>query len=441
VSTNFKIFGFLLISLCFHTLKISAVEAAEQIKIVQAPIKSNDASALITEAIDTLTEGSTLVLRGDFRTSTIPVVNKKGINIKIEGTLESIYNQVRSLKKDSYPSRNPLFQLVNDQNIQITGGVIRNKYHEGIVILNSKEITISTAILGNSLGDQYDGIYINKCDDCSVQNSRIERTSKIASSGYGEGSGIAIFTSDRVEVKNSKLIANGANGIYLGSGKNTLIQMNEVSHNGMSGIQVNFNIPNKQTQYFTISDNLIMDNRADGIDCNNTTLPYSVYGVIDRNKLKHNGWLMDEATADGTGVGTFINISNISIMDNTSEDSARFGAFFSGVTNFSLVNNTIKKNPNSLGAGLYIQNSKYGTIKGNQVLWALGLETVKIYGVVTDILLENNFFLGELIVPVNSGSLDSDTKYENIQFKNNEFQSKDKVSSPGATFTNNALYH
>jgi parallel beta-helix repeat protein len=419
-------------------LSVSAVAAADRVKIVRAPTRSSDASNLITEAINTLTEGSTLVLQGNFKTNTIQVVNKKGINIKIEGTLESTHNQVQSLKKDSYPSKHPLLQLVNVQNTQITGGVIKNKYHEGIVIFNSEKVTISTNVLGDGLGDQYDGIYLNKCNDCSVRNSRIERASKVVNSGYSEGSGIAIFASDKVEIKNNKLVANGSNGIYLGSGKRTLIQMNEVVQNGMSGIQVNFNVPEKQTQYFTISDNIIIDNRADGIDCNNTIFPYSVHGIIAGNRLQHNGWLKDEPTFDGTGVGTFININDIVIKDNISEDSAQFGAFFRGVTNFSLVNNIIKKNPNSSGAGLYVENSKHGTIKGNQIFWALGLETVKIYGIVNDILLENNFFLGELAI---AATPNSDVKYENIRFKDNEFKSKGKISSPWATFTNNVVFH
>lgn len=396
--------------------------------------KPIDDSEKIIRAIRNLLPGTTLILKGDFIAGNIEIANKSDISIIVDGNLTSKYEKLKSLKRDIYPSNYPLFNIINANNLHFSGKYLKSKFYEAFLVRNSSNVSFRVEVDGGGFETDYDGIYLNNCVHCVVDKSVIHNISHLSSNNRHEGHGIAVYASKETKITNNFIEHNGGNGVYIGSANSTLISSNNINNNGLSGIQINFNINNSPTKYFTIEKNFINDNLADGVDCNNTTSPYHVYGKVIGNHFNRNGWLSNKPTKDGSGVGTYINIKDIEVVENISEDSAQTGAYFSGSSNFLLARNTISKSPLSLGNGIYIENSQQGLIIDNSITWGLGMETFKIFGFTKDIRVESNTIYGELVIVASSNQSLSHT---NLYFLNNKYTSNMPFSSPYATFSNN----
>ncbi|WP_213807730.1 right-handed parallel beta-helix repeat-containing protein [Granulicella sp. dw_53] len=333
-----------------------------------------DDSVGMQAAIDHMVDGDILIVRGSSRISTVVLGNRTGITIQIEGIVSSIFTSSPSTGGFSFsPSKNPLFSISGGSNITITStpnAYLRNGYGEAIAASGVTNLQLSANISGAGVGS-WDGIYLNGNSGVTIANCYIRKSSAISYTpradlgDSGGGQGIKLFANTHLLISNVNISEVRGNGIYLGSGydpavndgstshyQNTIIRGNKITNNGYSGIEVSFNNPASPTKDFQIVGNSLWNNFADGIDLNNTISPYSVWGLVQNNRLYHNGFINGVGTPqDGSGVATVISDDNVILQNNLAIDMNATGIYVSNASDVSVINNLVIKNPSTLANG------------------------------------------------------------------------------------------
>lgn len=190
---------------------------------------------------------------------------------------------------------------------------------------------------------------------------------------------------------------NAGNGIYIASNcKDYVVTNFDITENAMSGIQLAWSGFGVMPIRGVISNGTITGNRADSIDVNNTSgtkarLDLIISGVINAN----NGYNSDgTVTADGSGLGTFINVSHFIVDDCSSTSPARSGVGISNCSNFR-INGIIKKDQpsNNEGHGAYIENSADGEINVDCITDSANanMYSIRTYGALENIHLSGKY--------------------------------------------------
>jgi len=306
--------------------------------------KANDTKA-IQKAINVCPQNGTVWIEKNMLCNVNTLKMKSGINLKADGKLKQITAAgSQTFGKPLQNSSSPLILLdkVNNISIQING----QSTYEGIFLINSDHITIANSILNgshSSLG--FAGIMMYTCSDIKIENSEIlnygkERTSVDIAQ---PGSGIRALQVNNLIVLNNKIHNNGDNGLFTITSKNVIVDHNTIYSNGLSGIQIAFDASFKEYNY-QITGNNIHNNMADGIDINNFQFKTrDIKILIKNNLLKSNGFVNGKSTADGSGIATLINLSNVIVSNNRSSLSNRSALYVKGCGVITASNNVSDK--------------------------------------------------------------------------------------------------
>ncbi len=279
----------------------------------------SDHTEAIQKVIDSANEGETVYIpEGIFLVRTLQL--RTGVNIHSDGLLkqhDSSKTGDFSLEKQNSP--NPLIKGQGVNNVRLT--LNSQSFNEAIFLNRSQKITIENSHLK---GDStkllaYPGISIFKCSEIAIISSKVSGFGmpRKETHKYQPGTGIRIMTSNTISVRDSEIYKNGENGIFIHGSRKIEAVNNVIHHNGMSAIQVAFGNTGKEADYI-FSGNIMDQNAADAIDINNRSLQKAkdIDCLIYNNISCYNGFVNDESTPDGSGIGTLINISNVILYKN-----------------------------------------------------------------------------------------------------------------------------
>jgi hypothetical protein len=184
---------------------------------------------------------------------------------------------------------------------------------------------------------------------------------------------------------------------------------------------------------FIHTNNISRYNRADTADFNNTSasVPTALFAVIANNTSIYNGWTDEDPTthtptADGSGIGTFINVSEFTVANNQSFECSRSGLFFDSCSKFTATGNTIQKtNTGTTGAAVYLEDCSEYTVGDNQVDYPTG-EALKLFN--TNLLgrIVGNRLNGTISFPTPGGGV----AYNQMLFEGNAVQTSAAIQVP-----------
>ncbi len=306
----------------FSYSQTDALTAAKLIDITEHGAVGDgetDNTAIIQEVINKAIVGDTILIPdGNFRVRTLFL--KTGVSMRSTGILtqhSSTKTGNFSLEKQNSP--NPL--LKGEGVTDLTISIKAETKNEAIYLIRAKNILIHKAELK---GDStkllsYPGISLFKCSGVTITSSKISHYGmpRKETHSYQPGTGIRVFSSNTISIRDSEIFRNGENGIFVHGSRKVEALNNTIHHNGMSAIQVAFGSSGKEGDYI-FSKNLFDENASDGIDINNRSPEKAkdIACIITENISCGNGFVDGKSTPDGSGIATLINVSNVIMYKN-----------------------------------------------------------------------------------------------------------------------------
>jgi len=162
--------------------------------------------------------------------------------------------------------------------------IIKAKSTKDVLIVQASNVTIR-GIKATGSGSSYSGIYLYKCSNCVIENS------KVMNNGYG----IRLGSSSKCTISKNTAINNGVYGIYLGSSSKNTVSGNTAT-NDSRGIHVGSSDDNK------LSGNTVTSNSAYGM---------YVCGLSDRNSI-YNNYFNNTNMTIKNGTGNAYNTTKVS---------------------------------------------------------------------------------------------------------------------------------
>lgn len=287
---------------------------------------TTDDTAAIQEAISMATEGDTVYIPpGSYLVRSLGL--KSGINIKGEGMLiQRLEGEKEEVTNEKQNSSRPLFRGHNISNVFLS--ISAQTVNEAAYFSGSSNIVIDQSTL---LGDpsnalSFSGILFYDCQDVAIKNSTISYygAPRELPDIYQRGTAIRVLSSQGFRIINNEITRNGENGVFLHDTPDVEIIDNVISKNGMSAIQVAFGTTGREKNYY-FTNNIMEENAADAIDINNRSdrPHWDINCHIEDNISRNNGYVKGQSTPDGSGIGTLINISGVTMLNNIAEGNNR----------------------------------------------------------------------------------------------------------------------
>src|SRR5690606_27330738 len=285
-----------------------------------------DDTDAIQEAISQASTGDTVdIPAGAYLVRALGL--KSGVSIKGDGMLiQRIEGEKEEVTNDKQNSSAPLFRGHGLQNVYLA--VKAQTVYEAAYFSASKNIIIenSTLIGDPSNPRSFSGLLFYDCEDVRIQNSTLRYfgAPRELPHVYQRGTAIRILSSSIIKIKECEITDNGENGIFLHDTPDVEVTKNLINKNGMSAIQVAFGSTGREKNYL-ISQNRMEENAADAIDINNrSNRPYwDINCHIEGNISRNNGYVKGLSTPDGSGIATLINLSGVTMRNNTAEGNNR----------------------------------------------------------------------------------------------------------------------
>ena len=233
----------------------------------------------------------------------------------------------------------------------VEDNVITNNVGSGVHIglAEGKSATVRNNRIDNNAGSSSDGIYVNIGGSgglMTIENNPVTNSGHygIYLTGVRTGSTIANFTvqgsgSDGLRadysdmnIENVTIINNGIKGIYFVHGKSFTIRNCTIDGNG-EGIIYYDNAAGDAI----VEDNIITNNVGSGVHIG---LIEGKSATIKNNKIDNN--------AGSSSDGIYVNIAGsggvTTVKNNLVGNSGRYGIYLTGVTNSTVIENTISIN-------------------------------------------------------------------------------------------------
>lgn len=287
---------------------------------------TTDDTEAIQEAIRIATAGDTVFIpAGAYLVKSLGL--KSGINIKGEGMLvQRIEGEKEGVTNEKQNSSQPLFRghQISDVYLSIKAQTV----YEAAYFSASTNITVDqSTLLGDSTNPlSFSALLFFDCENVEISNTSISYygAPRELPDSYQRGTAIRVLSSEGIRVNNNEITRNGENGVFLHDTPNVEITNNVISKNGMSAIQVAFGTTGREKNYRFIA-NLMEENAADAIDINNRSdrPHWDINCHIENNISRNNGYVKGLSTPDGSGIGTLINISGVTMLHNTAEGNNR----------------------------------------------------------------------------------------------------------------------
>lgn len=254
-----------------------------------------------------------------------------GLRSNVQLFSDGLLKQIKPDSSEGYSiekqhSTAPLFRGHHITNVSLSFEA--QTYHEAVYISFGENIRITqTQVSGDSTNLRaFPGILFYRCVSCEVSDSKISHygAARTSTTQYQPGTGIRVMASREINIKKNKIARNGENGIFIHTTSDVHIDSNHIHGNGMSGVQIAFGNGGVEQNY-VISNNSFQDNIADAVDINNRGLHQflDINCRIISNEGINNGFLNGQSTPDGSGIATLINVSNVEVKGNTSQNNNR----------------------------------------------------------------------------------------------------------------------
>lgn len=364
--------------------------------------------------------------------SSVVINGRNGWKGHIEGSVFNISAKPSSSAVDRRSQDGgvfPTFKITNSDNWKLTGGYIDNRYREAFYIETCNGFVWSCDVKGSGINDNLNGNYLRYCSNFKIENATIYKSGAIPITGYYSWvQALLLWDCHFFGITNIISNENAGNGIYIGSNvTDYYIDGFQTNKNAMSGIQLAWSSFGTFPQRGSISNGVISGNRADGIDINNTMASGIVRIDLSVNNITHsnNGYNTDgTVTADGSGLGTFINVSHWGVTGCSATSPARAGLFISSCENFRVDNSFVNKQQtsNSENHGFYIENSNNFDVDIDVIVDSsnTGMYSIRTYGVI-----ENGTFRGRY---TGRAVIGTDSTYINCNAENAVFISPTTVN-------------
>lgn len=334
--------------------------------------------------------------------SSIVIDGKDGWSGHIQGSVFNISPKPAATAVDRRSQDGGVFptvKITNSDNWKLTGEFIDNRYREALYIEHCDGFTLSCKVTGSGINDNLNGNYLRYCNYFKIDKTTIIKSGAIPTTGYYDwAQALLLWDCHWFSITGFVSSQNAGNGIYIGSNVTDFyIDGFQANKNAMSGVQLAWSSFGAFPQRGSISNGVICDNRADGIDVNNTMPSGTVRIDMKLSNITHNnnGYNTDgTVTADGSGLGTFINVSHFIVDECSSTSPARSGVAISNCSNFR-VKGIIKKDQpsNSDGHGVYIENSADGEIDVDCITDSANanMYSIRTYGALENIHLSGKY--------------------------------------------------
>jgi len=240
----------------------------------------------------------------------------------------------------------------------VEDNIITNNVGHGVYIAltEGKSATVRNNKIDNNAGGSSDGICVDIAGTggvMTIENNPVTKSGRfgIYLTGVRTGSTIANFTvqgsgfegiytvSSDVQIENVTITENGGYGIYFQSGKGFTLRDSTIDGNA-GGITYY----HRATGDAVVEDNVITNNVGHGVYI---AITEGKSATIRKNKINNN--------AGGSSDGIYVDIAGIggvsTIKNNLVENSGRYGIYLTGVTNSTVIENTISTN--AYGMRLY----------------------------------------------------------------------------------------
>ncbi|HBV8998829.1 TPA: hypothetical protein MD874_002099 [Citrobacter freundii] len=335
--------------------------------------------------------------------SSIVIDNKDGWNGHVQGSLINISSKPAPGaidRKDQDGGVLPTFKITNSDGWKLTGSFVDNRYREAFYVEYCDNFDLSCDNLGSGINDNLAANHFRYCSGFKINDITISKSGVIPATGYYDWvQALRFWDCSSFRVVGFESSENAGNGIYIASNcKDYLVDDFVATGNAMSGIQLAWSGFGAFPLRGVISNGLISGNRADSIDVNNTSgsmvrIDLNITGVVSAS----NGYNPDgTVTADGSGVGTFINVTHWSVDNCSTTSPARAGIAISNCSNFRAQKLLIKKDQplNNEGHGVYLENSNDGFIDVDCITDSTNSS---MYAIRTFGALENIFISGRYV--------------------------------------------
>lgn len=312
-----------------------ASDAGRRVNVMEFGAKGDgkaDDSHAIQRALDSAAMGDTVYLpKGTYLVRTIRLV--PNVHLVSDGLLKQPREVASGFAVEKQHSEAPLFRANRISNVYLSFRA--ETANEAIYASQSSNITIADSRLtGDSTNRRsFPGILWYNCSACRVVGTEISYygIARESPKSYHPGTAVRILSSRGVTISGNRFHHNGENGVFIHDSGDVEIDGNHIHHNGMSGIQIAFNTAERVTNY-RITNNRLEYNAADAIDINNRAhgRVVSINALIAGNYSYSNGFVNGESTPDGSGMGTLIGISDVTLSGNKAFENNRPALYIEG---------------------------------------------------------------------------------------------------------------
>ncbi|MGK6353108.1 right-handed parallel beta-helix repeat-containing protein [Parapedobacter sp. DT-150] len=310
-------------------------EAGRRIDVKRFGAKGDgkaDDSRAIQAALDSAAMGDTVYIpKGTYLVHTLRLV--PNVHLVADGVLKQPKALAGQFAIEKQHSDAPLFRAHRVSNVYLSFRA--ETVNEAIYASQSSNITIAESdIQGDSTNRRpFPAVLWYSCSACRVVGSTISQVGGARESPkvYHPGTAVRVLSSSGVTISGNHLHHNGENGIFIHDSGDVEIDGNYIHHNGMSGIQIAFNTADRVTNY-RITNNQLEYNAADAIDINNRAhgRVVAINALIASNYSRANGFVNGESTPDGSGMGTLIGVSDVTLSGNRAFENNRPALYIEG---------------------------------------------------------------------------------------------------------------
>ena len=293
--------------------------------------KTDDTKA-IQAVIDSAIIGDTVYMpKGEYLVRTLRLV--PNVHLVADGVLKQPRQLSEEFSVEKQHSSAPLFRAHRVSNIYLSFRA--ETVNEAIYASQCSNITIANSRLSGDTSNihSFPAILWYDCRSSRVVQSEISGYGSPRKSAklYQPGTAIRVLSGQGITLSGNHIYENGENGIFIHDAGDVEIDGNRIHHNGMSGVQIAFGGINRVKNY-RITNNRFEFNAADAVDINNRENKeiFPINALIAGNYSRENGFVSGESTPDGSGIGTLIGISDVTLSGNRAFGNNRPALYIEG---------------------------------------------------------------------------------------------------------------
>lgn len=293
--------------------------------------KTDDSEA-IQRALDSAAVGDTVyVPKGTYLVRSLRLVSN--VHVVADGLLKQPPELSAPFSVEKQHSAAPLFRAHRISNVYIA--VHAETVNEAIYASQCSNITVANSrFKGDSTNSKsFPAVLWYGCLASRVVETAISHygAARQSAATYHPGTAIRVLSSSGVTISRNDIHHNGENGIFVHDSGDVEIDGNHIHHNGMSGVQVAFNAAERVANY-RITNNRLEYNAADAVDINNRAHGevVAINALIAGNYSYGNGFVNGTPTPDGSGIGTLIGVSGVTLSGNRAFGNNRPALYIEG---------------------------------------------------------------------------------------------------------------